>query len=148
MRFELHEEIEAKPSRVWSSLVDPDALARWFGPHMTLDARPEGGFREIWHDGDREIITSGRIVSFEDGRRLAMTWADADWSAQTNVEIRVEPRGAGTCVFLVHAGWERLGDAGPELMAAHQEGWRYHLANLRLYAEEAHAQGRDLANEG
>lgn len=134
MRVELVEDVEAPPAQVWAMFVEPEALARWFGPHMALDARPGGGFREVWRDGGREVVTSGRVTAFEEGRRLALTWADADWPAETEVEIAIEPRGTGSRVRLTHGGWERLGEDGAALAAAHRDGWRHHLGNLKRFA--------------
>lgn len=51
MTIELTARIAASPIIVWACLTEADAVRRWFGAHMQLDARPGGGFVETWADG-------------------------------------------------------------------------------------------------
>ena len=85
-RVELDIAIAVPPARVWACLTDPAAVRVWFGPHMALDARPGGSFREVWRDGVREVVTAGRVLDFDPPSRLVLSWADADWPAETRVE--------------------------------------------------------------
>jgi uncharacterized protein YndB with AHSA1/START domain len=32
----------------WKLITDANHIKHWFGPHVTLDARLNGEFREIW----------------------------------------------------------------------------------------------------
>lgn len=51
MTIELTARIAASPIIVWACLTEADAVRRWFGAHMQLDARPGSGFVETWADG-------------------------------------------------------------------------------------------------
>lgn len=132
--------IAAPPARVWSCLTDPASVRAWFGPHMALDARPGGGFREVWRDGAREVVTAGRVLAFDPPSRLALSWADADWPAETLVTLTLRPEGAGTRLHLTHGGWEALGAGDEALAAAHRAGWQGHLAALAAYAGQKGAE--------
>ncbi|WP_149587120.1 GNAT family N-acetyltransferase [Tabrizicola flagellatus] len=133
-RIELDIAIDAPPSRVWACLTDPAAVRVWFGAHMALDARPGGGFREVWRDGAREVVTAGRVLDFDPPSRLVLSWADADWPAETRVTLVLNPEGTGTRLRLTHEGWAALGDGAKGLAAAHRAGWQAHLAALAAHA--------------
>lgn len=120
---------------VWDCLTDPSAVRDWFGPHMALDARPGGGFREVWQDGARTVVTSGEVLAFAPQRRLVLSWADADWPTRTTVTLTLTPEGAGTRLVLDHAGWQALGPKARDLAAAHRAGWQAHLDALKAHAE-------------
>lgn len=139
--LELAERIAATVATVWACLVDPEAVRCWFGGHMALDARPGGGFREEWSVGGRTVVTRGRVLAFDPPRRLVLSWADEDWPAETRVTIALEPEGSGTRLSLAQTGWEALGGPGAALRAAHEAGWRSHLAALRAFAEGRSAGG-------
>ena len=137
MIVEVTEDISVTREHLWLFLVDPVAVRQWFGSHMILDARPGGGFREVWHDGDREIVTSGSVTAFTPGEHIALSWTDTDWPTETNVEIRLVDLAGGTRIVLTHSGWERLGAMGEALAAAHRDGWAIHLKSLARYARES-----------
>ena len=52
----------------------------------------------------------GRVVAWVPGERVLFEWHSADWAPgeATEVELRLEPSGAGTRVVLEHRGWGRL----------------------------------------
>lgn len=132
----LSEHIAAPIERVWACLTEREAVRCWFGPHMWLDARPGGGFTEVWRDGDRTVTTTGRVLRMTPPRWLVLSWRDEDWPAETAVSITLEPVAHSTHLQLVHSGWRTLGADALALAEAHRAGWRVHLASLRRYAEE------------
>ena len=119
----------------WDALTRAEAIAAWWGDHVALDPTPGGAFRETWTDGRRSVVTSGRVPRFEPPQILALTWADDDWPAPTQVvfTLREQPD-ASTRVLLEHGGWEALtGRDRRGLIAAHAAGWQAHLEALRDY---------------
>lgn len=52
----------------------------------------------------------GRVIEWTPGQRMRLQWRQADWDPEmvTEVELRVEPRGAGARVTLEHRGWGGL----------------------------------------
>ncbi|MFN3280281.1 MAG: GNAT family N-acetyltransferase [Tabrizicola sp.] len=147
-RVELEIAIAALPWQVWSCLTDAHAVRAWLGAHMTLDARPGGGFREVWRDGGREIVTAGRVIEIAPPRRLVLSWADADWPAETHVTLTLEPKDTGTQLRLVHAGWEALGQGAEAIAAAHRAGWQQHLSALAAYVTRQEDGGAASATAG
>lgn len=136
MMVELTERIAAPPAIVWACLTGAEAVRRWFGAHMQLDARPGGGFVEAWADGERTVTTTGEVLRFEPPHRLDLSWRDEDWPAATLVSITLEPVGETTRLRLRHNGWDALGDGAAALAEAHRAGWRAHLRSLRQFAED------------
>lgn len=64
------------------------------------------------------VVEVGRVVTWEPGALIVLTWRQADWKPDeiTEVELRFEPVGDATRVTLEHRGWGRLlGDPGAEL---------------------------------
>lgn len=122
---------------VWRCLTDQASIHGWWGPGVTLDARLGGRFVERWHDGLREAVTAGTVLEFSPPRRIALSWADDDWTVETQVAIGLSAASTVTRLTLRHAGW--AGFAEPQrarLVAAHRNGWRLHLAALKAFAED------------
>lgn len=135
MRIVIEKRIQSSPDRLWQCLIDPAARRAWFGPHLQLDAQLGGELREVWRDGVRQVVTSGRVTAFEPGRRMVLSWKDEDWPDETEVEISIEADPTGAVIRLSHGGWERLGGGSAALADAHRSGWNMHLANLADFAE-------------
>jgi uncharacterized protein YndB with AHSA1/START domain len=118
--------IKAPPARVFEAWTQPEALARWFGPHHTkvesaeVDARPGGGFtvRMVEDNGERHQV-SGTYTEFDPERLLVFTWA---WVSTPERESRVmvtfRPVPEGTEVTLIH---DRFADA--VTATNHRRGW-------------------------
>jgi uncharacterized protein YndB with AHSA1/START domain len=122
--------VAALPGQVWHALVDSGERARWW-PDLEFTPVAASPLAERWTDEDgTEQLTRGTVVGLEDGRRLQLRWADADWPASTDIELRLEAAGAGTRVTVRESGWERL-PRGRALAGEHAAGWRMHLAQLR-----------------
>lgn len=67
----------------------------------------------------------GEVTAWEPPSRLAYLWHIAtDRASATDVEIRFLPiEGGRTRVEIEHAGWERLGERGPDWRDANTGGW-------------------------
>ena len=136
MSHEVHEEVvlAAKERAVWQALVDHRRRRQWWS-YLELDPVVDGGFVERWVGPDgEEVLTKGSVLELVPGRRLRLSWADENWPAETEVEIRLCPSDGGTTVVVRHRGWDRLPD-GERLAEEHRAGWRRHLANLRAHVE-------------
>ncbi len=124
----------------WILLSSPDALAIWWGDHVTLDVREGGHFREEWQNDGQSVVTNGTVLRSERPIALEMTWADNNWSGQTRVRITLEDIAAGEnpggCrLTLEHCDWQHVHTDDPAaLIAAHAQGWQRHLQKLAALA--------------
>lgn len=134
--IDLKVQLPTSPDDTWELLTYPTHLGAWFGPHIRLDAKPGGEFRETWSQGGRELVTHGRITEFRRPTAIAWTWADEDWPHSTLLTLTIRAHD-GSLVELRHSGWDAFGAPdGDELRAAHEAGWRGHLESLKRYATE------------
>ena len=67
----------------------------------------------------------GEVTLWEPPHRLGYLWhLRTDRSAATEVEIRfIAEAGGATRIEIEHAGWERLGGAGPQWRDRNRMGW-------------------------
>ena len=134
--------IKAPPARVFEAWTQPEALARWFGPHHTrvdsaeVDARSGGGFtvKLIEENGARHQV-SGRYTEFDPARLLVFTWAwvsTPERESRVMVTFRAVPE--GTEVTLIH---DRFADA--TTATNHRRGWPESFERLAGAFTEADA---------
>jgi len=87
---------------------------------VTLDGRIGGEIAETTRDGVRHVW--GTITAWEPPNRLVSSWHPGHPAEDaTELEIRVEPHGAGSRLVLEHRGWER--GAWSEQRASYETGW-------------------------
>ncbi|MGW1997543.1 SRPBCC family protein [Embleya sp. NPDC001921] len=128
--------IAASAEAVWHALVDADTRAMWWRC-LDLDARVDGRLSERWSGADGEArLTTGRVRALEPLRLLRFTWADDDWAVSTTVTIELARARPGTRIRVRETGWSHLQD-GPNLAAAHRDGWGAHVEDLRRFTEAA-----------
>lgn len=66
----------------------------------------------------------GEVVEWEPPHRLTYLWHIYGPREQaTEVEVTFASMSDSTFVTIVHRGWERLGEAGPDLRSRNQHGW-------------------------
>jgi len=124
----LERKFDAAPERVFNAWVNPQAVARWFGPtpeHKSvvtaLDARAGGNYRiEIIHTGGNVHVAFGTYREVDPPKKIVMTWA---WEGNTAlgeslVTVEFTPSGTGTQMVLTH---ELL--PTEEAREAHKKGW-------------------------
>src|SRR4051794_23462122 len=64
-------DVEAPPARLWTALVEPALLARWFGPNSVVKPKAGGRFAGTLDPGiEREAL----IDIFEPNRRLRLVY--------------------------------------------------------------------------
>ena len=128
--------INAAPARVWTYLVEPDKLARWF--HES-DKVLEAGqvyalLRENTDKPDRNLCW-GKVMVSEPPHRLVYTFThDFLKGVETEVEWVLEAIGAGTRVTLHHSGFEAYEGDVMEMLTSHDKGWDQHFGRLRMVA--------------
>jgi uncharacterized protein YndB with AHSA1/START domain len=101
-------------------------------PHVevTLEPRVGGRIYERTPGGDEHEW--GEVRTWEPPTRLAYLWhLRQDRADATEVEITFAPASDGTAVRIVHRGWERLGDRGPDLRDRNDHGWAGLLPRFR-----------------
>jgi len=122
--------IAASPEIVYRYLSEPDRMALWLGPVVSMDARV-GGKIQILMSGKHS--GSGEILEIVANRRLAYTWG---WdepnhpipSGSTRIEVDLTPDGDGTIVRLQHLGLPA------DAVADHNAGHSYFLERLAIAA--------------
>ena len=86
---------------------------------------PYEGGRLIETGASGETSVWGEVTTWTPGRDLGFTWHPGSDPAQaTQVDVSFRPADAGgTRVRLVHANWERLGDAAAAQHERYTPGW-------------------------
>lgn len=94
MRLHLERVLPARPARVFEACVEPDQLARWWGPagftapSIELDPRVGGSYRIAMQPPEGELFyLSGEFREVDPPGRLAYTfrWEDPDPNDQETV---------------------------------------------------------------
>lgn len=101
----------------------------WNDRERGLSVRIEPGiggrFIEVYDLETGSGFEVGHITAWEPGRRLALTWTQADWpeGAATNIEVTFEPVADATLVRLEHGGFEHVPDA-EAFIGGYDAGWK------------------------
>jgi activator of HSP90 ATPase len=123
--------LDASPIEVFRVLTDARRLRAWSGQSGRVPKQIGGTFS--WFDG----WASGRVLAYEEGKSLSLTWSISDWPAGTQASIvRIALSGAAkrTTVRINHTGLPSAKES-----ASHKKGWeeyvfgpiRVHLAGRR-----------------
>jgi uncharacterized protein YndB with AHSA1/START domain len=140
---------------VFSYFTDPARLVQWMGSDATIDPRPGGIFRVVFHPTEevaafisasggaageggavRTNAVLGEFVAVDPYERIAFTWGYENElfampPQSTAVEVSLTPAGESTVVRLVH---RRLPDTG---VGFHRAGWDHYLPRLAAVASGA-----------
>ena len=135
LTLELAGEVPAPREAVWKALIEPDELARWWGPNgfttpsIELDLRVGGGYRFAMQPPEGEVFhLSGAFTEVEPPTRLAYTfiWDPANPDDQeTLATLSLEEAGDSTRLALVQGPF-----ATEERLALHRDGWTESLQKL------------------
>ncbi|MCA8902933.1 MAG: SRPBCC domain-containing protein [Hyphomonas sp.] len=128
--------IKATPERVWTYLVDPDKLARWFHEgDAPLEAGKDFALLTEHEDRADRRLCWGKVLVSEPPKRLVYTFTHNSLKGhETEVEWRLEPAFGGTQVTLVHTGFETFDGDVLEMLTSHDKGWDDHFRRLRMVA--------------
>lgn len=132
----LRRRLNAAPSKVFAAWIEPEKLARWFGPagvhdvKAEIDPRVGGRYRIEFRGPNGEAHgVAGVYREVVPGERLSFTWA---WRTtperESVVTVALRPDGEGTWLTLVH---EQFFDEGAR--DRHSRGWTGSLDKLEAY---------------
>ena len=109
---------------VWSALIDPSRLARWYG-EIEADLRPGGEYRARLLASGWE--GSGRVEACDPPQRLHVRITDSEEPDEQEIEVTLTPDGDRTLVV-----WEERGMPLPYL-SAYAAGIQLHVEDLADY---------------
>lgn len=142
VRFQLR--VRAEPAAVYRSLTSARELTRWWLLGAETDARNSGRVRLVWprargRDGEAALGTRARegvFVDLEPARKVAWLFKPArgERGVPPLVSVFIVPRGSGSEVTLVHAGFPSAPSAD-RLYRSFSRAWEDGLAKLKLYLE-------------
>ncbi len=92
---------------------------------VVIGFEPGTGGRIFERTAAGREIDWGEVTVWDPPTRLAYSWhLGADRHHATDVAVTFTATTAGgTLVELVHSGWDRLGEAGPQRRDLNQSGW-------------------------
>lgn len=132
--------INAPPAKVFSALIEPEQIRKWFpAPAPVVDPKVGGdyGFGFSFEmDGKKIEPPPMKILEFEKDKRLAITWPD--WRMDPNVPAQkvtwtLQPLAGGkTKLTLVHDGFIRAVD-----VSDYPFGWTDFMDKIGKTAEGA-----------
>jgi len=134
--------IKARPSIVFAALIEPGAVAQWWGPDAgpvliaEIDPRVGGRFKVRFRMlNDSEHESTGTFLEVAPPHRLRMTWRwtggeEDPGESELSFALREIPE--GTELTLTHA---LLHDDASSL--SHEEGWTGSLEKLVALLERA-----------
>src|SRR5262245_4428093 len=70
--------IASTPEQVWDALVNGDVTRKYWKHENVSDWKPGSKWEHISADGARTVKVAGKVVEGVPGKRLVLTWADAD----------------------------------------------------------------------
>jgi uncharacterized protein YndB with AHSA1/START domain len=105
----------------WWPLKEGFSFDRERAQEIVFEGRVGGRFFERYSDGEESLV--GRVTAFEPPHRVAFTWRQPSWNADTFVEVRFAAEADGTRVTLEHAGFEALTGTPPKLYESYSDGW-------------------------
>lgn len=133
--------INAAPSVVFKFLTDAKKMIRWMGIAAEIDPKP-GGIYRLDPNG-RDVIL-GKYLEVIPDSRVVFTWGwenptpgmPAVPAGSTQVEIDLQPEGAGTRLKLIHR------NLPPDARDRHELGWSHYTHRLKSVSE-GHEPGPD-----
>ena len=133
--LKLERHLKATPETVFAAWVEPEQIAKWFGPgdatipSQEIDARVGGAWQVTMRmSSGMERIVSGVYREIDPPSRLAFTWAwhnDGTRGHETEVVVELTPEDGGTLLSLTQRTFQTSNDRD-----MHNMGWSYSLTGL------------------
>lgn len=125
--------IEADPGRVWTALIHPEEIERWFPLHARGEGRDGGRIEVTWGDEGwwattLEIVDDGRHARFVDEAAVE------HGGPVLYMDYHLESDDGGTILRFVHSGFGPE-DRWDDFLDALDAGWSYFFRNLKVYLE-------------
>jgi len=120
----IQKELPAPPETVFEAWTTPEHMAQWFSPMTTasvpkLELREGGEYQIDMHGEDHDFVHVGKYLKIDRPNELVFTWvSDGTQQVETVVTLRLEPRGNGTLLTLIH---DKMPSA--EATENHRMGW-------------------------
>jgi uncharacterized protein YndB with AHSA1/START domain len=118
--------LDASPGEVFRILTDARQLRAWSGQSGRVPKQIGGAF--FWFDG----WAAGRVLAYEEGKHLSLTWSVSDWPEGTQASIvRIALSGTSkrTTLRIHHTGLPNAKES-----ASHKKGWEEHVFGpIRAY---------------
>ena len=138
LKLHLESVMDARPSRVFVALTDPDQLPRWWGPHgfttavIELDLKVGGRYRFAMQPPEGEMFhLHGEFREMNAPARLAYTfrWEPPDpQDVETVVSISLLELGESTRLTMDQGVF-----ATEARRALHEQGWSDSLERLKAF---------------
>jgi uncharacterized protein YndB with AHSA1/START domain len=112
------------PAAVWKALTQPDLMARWW---VEGDIQPVVGHRFTLDMGSWGVQAC-EVTAVEPERLLEYTFAEG--VLDSTITWRLVPEGAGTRLFLRHAGFDVDSPLGRQAYHGMGEGWAAVMAAI------------------
>lgn len=134
---------DVDPESLLCWFLEPERIARWWGPKATIDARTGGEW--TIHFPQMNAALSGEIVEIEP-QRLTVSWAftnEPELPARLII-VTTRRNGDGSVLNIVQGPY-RQSEALPNEdsdRAAHLQGWEFFLGRL---SKAIHDQASDSA---
>lgn len=138
LTFHLEHVVPAPPERTFEAFVDPEQLARWWGPagftapSVDLDVRAGGRYRIRMQPPEGDAFhLRGEFLEVEPARRLVFTfeWEEPDPDDRlTTVTLSLDDHPVGTNVAVDQEGFAT--EARRDL---HVQGWTESLERLEQF---------------
>lgn len=127
--------IRTTPEILWNALIDP-AFTRqyWAGTHQVSDWKVGSDWKIMIPDG--RVGDSGKIITFDPPRRLAMTWENQfmpDLKAEGHSTCTYDLESAGSAVKLTVT--HVMGKPNSKLIEGVSSGWPHLIASLKSLLE-------------
>jgi uncharacterized protein YndB with AHSA1/START domain len=128
--IEIRFRVDCEPQHAWATWTErigawwPPGHSRSGDPGLRVSIEPGVGGRILERTSGGEEHVWGEVTTWEPPGRLGYLWhIYGERDEATLVEITFAADGAGTAVTLVHSGWERVGDARPDLRGRNETAW-------------------------
>jgi len=134
----LKRRLNARPEKVYAAWIDPEKIARWFGPasvkagseRASIDARIGGKYRVSFTMENGEYSEVGGVYrEMVPNARLVFSWA---WHStperESLVTVTLKPDGDGKLLTLTH---EQFFDSAAR--DGHERGWSGALDKLERF---------------
>ena len=125
--------IQVPPKNVWRWFATQEGLRHWISPNIEIDLRVGGAYHLLGPDDQTSI--SGTVLELVPERSLILSWLEegSGWLNPARLVITLAPTPAGTCVTLIHDGFEGIGRPDwDEMLQDYERGADQHRILDRL----------------